>query len=401
MKGIIFRVLITLFILSVFSGCLGAGDGVETKTPTPTTTTISPSSTSTTSVSPTQTTSTPVVPKEDTSFVTLKITDTSGNPLNGIAGFEKGFVHKGRYLMGVKFSEGIATIELPKISNPETLVSLLDNEYIEKTSFIDWRNFKIDEERFWGLHVYVSDHIYFPKELEILPGQDYEFEIALAPEPNPSDDPVISSITFEKRATDVAIKAEIRSPINHLGPQDLIFNSKTGEMFVLTPPTAVASLQEEFPNGIYTFDYSDPETDPKDWFVIVADEACSNGPLQGYPVNENIIPALAEGEAPKETEAPAGTPVDIGAQIVSARGCKACHYFDRESRFEDKEAQINWLVGPGLKGVFKKEKLPASGRDATDENVEQQILEGGGGMPSYSYLSEEEISNINAYLTSL
>ncbi len=59
------------------------------------------------------------------------------------------------------------------------------------------------------------------------------------------------------------------------------------------------------------------------------------------------------------------------------------------------------MIGPGLKGVLKKERLPATGRDANEENIALQILEGGGGMPSYSYLSEEEISNIIAYLDSI
>ncbi len=385
-----------LIVLLIISGCVSPSGDTGATTPQDTTTTA-PSKTTTPAVSETP------IPKKDSSRVTLKITDTSGNPLDGIAGFEKGFVHKGRYLVGVKFSNGIATIELPKISDPEELVSLLDSEYIEKTSFIDWRNFKVDEERFWGLHVYVSDHVYFPKELEILPGQDYEFEIALAPEPNPSDDPAISSIVFEKRSTDVVIKAEIGSPINHLGPQDLAFNSKTGEMFVLTPPTPVASLQEEFPNGIYTLFYSDPETDPEDWYFIVADEACSNGPIQGYPLDENILPAMAEDTMPIETQEPQGTPQEIGEMLVSTSACINCHYVDLESRFEDREARTNWRIGPGWKNLFNKDVLPASGRAATDENVIKQIRNGGGGMPSYpeTVLSDEEVSYIILYLKTL
>jgi mono/diheme cytochrome c family protein len=311
-------------------------------------------------------------------MVTVRVTDTDGNLLNGIVAFEKGFVHKNRFILGTLVTNGKANIELPKVRDiPE----------------VEWN--------YWGMHVYATNTIYFPKEIEIIPGEDYEFEIALAPEPNPDDDPVISTIEFDTGAGKATIKVDISSPKDQLGPQNLALNTQTGEVFALEPPSPVASLRDNFPNGIYTLRYPDATTDPRDWYFVVADHSCSNGPLQGYPVNENIIPAMTEGEAPTGTETPTGTAVELGAQLVSKLGCGACHYFDRESRFEDKETKTNWLIGPGLKSVLKKEKLPASGREATDENVKLQIIEGGGGMPPYSHLSEEEISNIIGYLDSL
>jgi mono/diheme cytochrome c family protein len=298
--------------------------------------------------------------------------------LNGIVAFEKGFVHKNRFIMGALVTEGKATIELPKVRDiPE----------------VEWN--------YWGMHVYATNTIYFPKEIEVIPGEDYEFEIALAPEPNPNDDPIISNIEFEEGASKTTIKVDISSPKDELGPQNLALNTKTGEVFAMDPPTPVVSLRDNFPNGVYTLSYPDADTNPTDWYFVVADHSCSNGPLQGYPVDENIIPAMVEGDGPTVTTPPTGTAVELGAQLVSTVGCGACHYFDRESRFEDKGTKTNWLIGPGLKGLFKKEKLPASGRDATDENVKLQILEGGSGMPSYSHLSEEEISNMIAYLDSI
>jgi hypothetical protein len=278
-----------LILVTIFSGCLETDGGIKTTPSTATDSTTleptSPGATSTPTPSKTQ------QPKKETSTVILKITDTDGNPLTGIVAFEKGFLHKGRYLVGTKFSNGRATIELPKITDPETLLGLLDQEYMDRHPWVDWGEFKVDEERFWGFHVYVTDHVYFPREIEVLPGEDYEFEVSLPPEPNPSNDPVISSIEFEKGEDSVIINLEVNSPIDKLGPQDLAFNSKTGEIIVLTPPTPVESLRDDFPNGAYSLNYPDKDTDPSDWYFIVADHSCSNGPIQGYPVDENIIPA--------------------------------------------------------------------------------------------------------------
>jgi mono/diheme cytochrome c family protein len=219
--------------------------------------------------------------------------------------------------------------------------------------------------------------------------------------PNPADDPVISNLLFEKGQDKMVIKMDVSSPKNILGPQNLAFNSKTGEAFAMTPPTPVEDLSDDFPNGVYTLSYSDRNTNPADWYFVVADHSCSNGPIQRYPVNQNILQAQAGGEEPIKTETPTGTPSEIGSKLVVEQGCANCHYFDRESLFEEKSDRINWRVGPGLKGVLEKDKLPASGKPATEENVRTQIREGGNGMPPYPNLSEEEVSNIIAYLETL
>lgn len=69
--------------------------------------------------------------------------------------------------------------------------------------------------------------------------------------------------------------------------------------------------------------------------------------------------------------------------------CSFCHYADR---FYTK-------IGPGLKEILKKEKLPVSKKPATPENVREQLLNPYKNMPSFeSSLSEEEIKNLLAYL---
>jgi cytochrome c len=58
-------------------------------------------------------------------------------------------------------------------------------------------------------------------------------------------------------------------------------------------------------------------------------------------------------------------------------------------------------VGPGLKGVFKKDKMN-NGKKPTDANVRALINAGGNGMPSFSdVLSDGERENVVAYLKTL
>ncbi len=50
-------------------------------------------------------------------------------------------------------------------------------------------------------------------------------------------------------------------------------------------------------------------------------------------------------------------------------------------------------IGPGLKGLFKRDKL-ANGKKVTDATVREQIDQGGNGMPPYKdLLSDDEKDN--------
>jgi cytochrome c len=71
--------------------------------------------------------------------------------------------------------------------------------------------------------------------------------------------------------------------------------------------------------------------------------------------------------------------------------CGICHNADST------EAK----VGPGLKGLFKKEKL-VNGKPVTDENVKALIIEGTGAMPGFGdSISKEDQDNLIAYLKTL
>lgn len=71
--------------------------------------------------------------------------------------------------------------------------------------------------------------------------------------------------------------------------------------------------------------------------------------------------------------------------------CAVCHNVDTDEK----------KVGPSLKGLFKRDKLK-NGKKVTDANVLAMINAGGNGMPSYSdMLSDEDKSNVIAYLHTL
>ena len=71
--------------------------------------------------------------------------------------------------------------------------------------------------------------------------------------------------------------------------------------------------------------------------------------------------------------------------------CSVCHNSDSDEK----------KIGPGLKGLFKKDKL-VNGKAPTEANVRAKIDEGGNGMPAYKdILSDQEKDDLIAYLKTL
>jgi len=81
---------------------------------------------------------------------------------------------------------------------------------------------------------------------------------------------------------------------------------------------------------------------------------------------------------------------DKGSDLF-ARNCASCHYSDREDK----------KLGPGLKGLFQKDRLPLSGRTATEENVRRQMMSPFRSMPSFGSLTPQEVADLVAYLKTL
>ena len=81
--------------------------------------------------------------------------------------------------------------------------------------------------------------------------------------------------------------------------------------------------------------------------------------------------------------------VEKGKEAFQQR-CLVCHFEDSAEK----------KIGPGLAGI-KDGQLP-SGKEATLENVLDNLNTGGNGMPAFeTMLSEEEKTNIVAYVLSL
>jgi len=71
--------------------------------------------------------------------------------------------------------------------------------------------------------------------------------------------------------------------------------------------------------------------------------------------------------------------------------CSVCHNADSTEK----------KMGPGLKGLFKKDKM-SNDKKPTEANVRAKIDEGGNGMPSYKdQLSDTEKDDLIAYLKTL
>jgi len=79
-----------------------------------------------------------------------------------------------------------------------------------------------------------------------------------------------------------------------------------------------------------------------------------------------------------------------GATVFETR-CSSCHYADKEDD----------LFGPGLAGILNRETLPTSGREASLENVKNQLLKPYRSMPAFDMLSEREMADLLAYIATL
>lgn len=99
--------------------------------------------------------------------------------------------------------------------------------------------------------------------------------------------------------------------------------------------------------------------------------------------------ALAASSIAAIAAAPVGDAAK-GKEIFDAQ-CAVCHNADTTEK----------KMGPGLKGLFKRDKL-ANGKKVTEATVREKIDEGGNGMPPLKdTLSDQEKDNVIAYLKTL
>ena len=82
--------------------------------------------------------------------------------------------------------------------------------------------------------------------------------------------------------------------------------------------------------------------------------------------------------------------IERGRTLFRSR-CASCH----------DPLTTNTIVGPGLKGLLRSPTLPVSKHPATAESLRFQLRQPLGRMPSFAYLSEDEMNDLIAYLNTL
>jgi len=93
--------------------------------------------------------------------------------------------------------------------------------------------------------------------------------------------------------------------------------------------------------------------------------------------------------------------MDIAVSTSSENIGRGKNLFDAKCSFCHDAYSTDTKVGPGLKGLLKNPNLPVSKNPATPENIRKQLVQPFNRMPSFGYLSDEEIKDIIAFLNTL
>ena len=102
----------------------------------------------------------------------------------------------------------------------------------------------------------------------------------------------------------------------------------------------------------------------------------------------------------KQVKEQAGT-TEVTVKTDSESIEKGENLFKSKCSFCHKANSTETIASPGLKGILKNSRLPVSRRPATPENIAGQLKNPYKDMPSFSYLPEEDVLNIIAYLNTL
>jgi cytochrome c len=77
--------------------------------------------------------------------------------------------------------------------------------------------------------------------------------------------------------------------------------------------------------------------------------------------------------------------------LVFNQNCSACHLSDSTAT----------RVGPGLKGLFTRDKFPVSGWTVSEEYFRKQLNEPFDKMPPFGHLPPEQVEDLITYLKTL
>jgi cytochrome c5 len=188
-------------------------------------------------------------------FISGKVITSDGKVVaSGVVALEKGELHNDAFLTGGAIgSDGTFKIPLPS-GGP------------------------------WGLHVYSEGYIYFPLQVQIKADSDNEIPVILPLDGKKADDPRISDIRFHKISDQVfQIKMRVDDSDNNLGPQMLAVDTRRFRSYRLVPESGdLKDKKADFPSGEYVSPFIPLALDGEDlsdWFFVVADHQCSNGPI--------------------------------------------------------------------------------------------------------------------------
>jgi len=78
-------------------------------------------------------------------------------------------------------------------------------------------------------------------------------------------------------------------------------------------------------------------------------------------------------------------------RVVFAANCARCHRAD----------STKWLVGPGLKGLFKRKVTPVFRHPVTEWTIQSHIRQGSRRMPPFPHLKGRDMNGLIAFLKTI
>jgi cytochrome c len=126
-----------------------------------------------------------------------------------------------------------------------------------------------------------------------------------------------------------------------------------------------------------------PREDPVRWGVMSLASVTQMKQFRAWALVAAVAASSAAGFAAGKGDPARGKAV--------FEQCSVCHNADSDEK----------KMGPGLKGLFKHEKM-ANSKKPTEANVRAKIDDGGNGMPGYKdLLTDVEKDDLIAYLKTL
>ncbi len=107
-----------------------------------------------------------------------------------------------------------------------------------------------------------------------------------------------------------------------------------------------------------------------------ATNSAASAPAANSAASSSATPTAATGNPTK-------------GQTLFTQNCSGCHSTGTDTK-----------VGPGLKNLFARSALP-NGKQVTEQNIEGWITTGGGSMPAFPQLSDQDKADLAAYLKTL